>query len=43
MYGILTRSQSQQEHQELREYSSFSMEDINKHRIRWEGRQGGRC
>lgn len=34
MYGILTRSQSQQEHQELREYSSFTMEDINKHRIR---------
>lgn len=35
MYGILTRSQSQQEHQELREYSSFTMEDINEHRIRW--------
>uniref|UniRef100_A0A3Q3MY85 Fraser extracellular matrix complex subunit 1 n=1 Tax=Mastacembelus armatus TaxID=205130 RepID=A0A3Q3MY85_9TELE len=35
MYGILTRSQSQQEHQELREYSSFTMEDINKHRIRY--------
>lgn len=35
MYGILTKSQSQQEHQELREYSSFTMEDINKHRIRW--------
>lgn len=34
MYGILTRSQSQQEHQELREYSSFTMEDISKHRIR---------
>ncbi|XP_035766601.1 extracellular matrix protein FRAS1 [Neolamprologus brichardi] len=35
MYGILTRSQSQQEHQELREYSTFTMEDINKHRIRY--------
>uniref|UniRef100_A0A3Q1CIX6 VWFC domain-containing protein n=1 Tax=Amphiprion ocellaris TaxID=80972 RepID=A0A3Q1CIX6_AMPOC len=35
MYGILTRSQSQQEHQELREYSSFTMEDINKSRIRY--------
>lgn len=34
MYGILTRSQSQQEPQELREYSSFTMEDISKHRIR---------
>lgn len=34
MYGILTRSQSQQEHQELREYSSFTMEDISEHRIR---------
>lgn len=36
MYGILTRSQSQQEHQELREYSSFTMEDINALRIRFE-------
>lgn len=35
MYGILTRSQLQQEPQELREYSSFTMEDINKQRIRW--------
>ncbi|XP_029366253.1 extracellular matrix organizing protein FRAS1 isoform X2 [Echeneis naucrates] len=35
MYGILTRSQSQQEHQELREYSSFTMEDIKQHRIRY--------
>lgn len=34
MYGILTRSQSQQEPQELREYSSFTMEDINKQRVR---------
>ncbi|XP_034027090.1 extracellular matrix protein FRAS1 [Thalassophryne amazonica] len=35
MYGILTRSQTQQEHQELREYSSFTMEDVNRHRIRY--------
>uniref|UniRef100_H3DH31 Fraser extracellular matrix complex subunit 1 n=1 Tax=Tetraodon nigroviridis TaxID=99883 RepID=H3DH31_TETNG len=35
MYGILTRSQSQQEHQELREYSSFTMEDVNALRIRY--------
>uniref|UniRef100_A0A3B5B2R5 Extracellular matrix protein FRAS1-like n=1 Tax=Stegastes partitus TaxID=144197 RepID=A0A3B5B2R5_9TELE len=35
MYGILTRSQSQQEHQELREYSSFTMEDVSKSRIRY--------
>ncbi|KAM7391087.1 hypothetical protein PAMP_021803 [Pampus punctatissimus] len=35
MYGILTRTQFQQEPQELREYSSFNMEDINKHRIRY--------
>ncbi|KAK5909396.1 hypothetical protein CesoFtcFv8_003328 [Champsocephalus esox] len=34
MYGLLTRSHSQQEHQELREYSSFTMEDISKHQIR---------
>lgn len=36
MYGILTRSQSQQEPQELREYSSFTMEDVSTQRIRWE-------
>lgn len=36
MYGLLTRSQSQQEHQELREYASFTMEDINALRIRFE-------
>lgn len=36
MYGILTRSQSQQEPLELREYSSFTMEDINTLRIRSE-------
>ncbi|XP_056136283.1 extracellular matrix protein FRAS1 [Lampris incognitus] len=35
MYGILTRSQSPQEQQELREYSSFTMEDIGKQRIRY--------
>ncbi|XP_010796071.1 extracellular matrix protein FRAS1-like [Notothenia coriiceps] len=35
MYGLLTRSHSQQEHQELREYSSFTMEDISKHQIRY--------
>lgn len=34
MYGVLTRSQSQQEPEELREYSSFTMEDINKQRVR---------
>lgn len=34
MYGIVTRSQSQQEPQELREYSSFTMEDISKQRVR---------
>ncbi|MED6249443.1 hypothetical protein ATANTOWER_014181 [Ataeniobius toweri] len=35
MYGILTRTYSQQEPQELREYSSFTQEDINLHRIRY--------
>ncbi|KAM7415601.1 hypothetical protein PAMA_017903 [Pampus argenteus] len=35
MYGILTRTQVQQEPQELREYSSFNMEDISEHRIRY--------
>lgn len=34
MYGLLARSQSQQEPQELREYSSFTMEDVNTLRIR---------
>ncbi|KAF0034366.1 hypothetical protein F2P81_014432 [Scophthalmus maximus] len=33
MYGILTRSESPQQHQELREYSSFTMDDVNEHRI----------
>ncbi|CAJ1069789.1 extracellular matrix protein FRAS1 [Xyrichtys novacula] len=35
MYGILTQSQTQQEHQELKEYSSFTMEDISRSRIRY--------
>ncbi|KAM9392081.1 extracellular matrix organizing protein FRAS1 [Pholidichthys leucotaenia] len=35
MYGILTVSQSQQEPQVLREYSSFTMEDINRQKIRY--------
>uniref|UniRef100_A0AAY4BT87 VWFC domain-containing protein n=1 Tax=Denticeps clupeoides TaxID=299321 RepID=A0AAY4BT87_9TELE len=35
MYGILTRSSSESEHQELSEYSSFTMDDINLHRIRY--------
>ncbi|KAK7933746.1 hypothetical protein WMY93_004642 [Mugilogobius chulae] len=35
MYGILTRSESQQRHEELQEYSSFNMDDINKQRIRY--------
>ncbi|MEQ2200454.1 hypothetical protein XENOCAPTIV_029659, partial [Xenoophorus captivus] len=35
MYGILTRTYSQQEPQELREYSSFTQEDINLHMIRY--------
>ncbi|AWP07675.1 putative extracellular matrix protein FRAS1 [Scophthalmus maximus] len=35
MYGILTRSESPQQHQELREYSSFTMDDVNEHRIRY--------
>ncbi|XP_032434237.1 extracellular matrix organizing protein FRAS1 isoform X1 [Xiphophorus hellerii] len=35
MYGVLTRTSSQQEPQELREYSSFSQEDVNLHRIRY--------
>ncbi|KAJ0067384.1 hypothetical protein NL108_003229, partial [Boleophthalmus pectinirostris] len=35
MYGILTRSEDQHKHQELQEYSSFTMDDINKQRIRY--------
>lgn len=34
MYGILTRIDSPQEPQELREYSSFTQEDVNLQRIR---------
>nr|XP_046207425.1 extracellular matrix organizing protein FRAS1-like [Oncorhynchus gorbuscha] len=33
MYGILTRTGSDSEHQEMTEYSSFTVDDINKHRI----------
>ncbi|XP_041644401.1 extracellular matrix protein FRAS1 [Cheilinus undulatus] len=35
MYGVLRRSLSGQESEELREYSSFNMEDVNKRRIRY--------
>ncbi|XP_077417485.1 extracellular matrix organizing protein FRAS1 isoform X1 [Vanacampus margaritifer] len=35
MYGILTRTPDQQEPQELREYSTFSMDDINRGTIRY--------
>ncbi|XP_029959982.1 extracellular matrix organizing protein FRAS1 [Salarias fasciatus] len=35
MYGILTLSRAPQEPQELREYSSFSMEDVNRQRVRY--------
>ncbi|XP_013870055.1 extracellular matrix organizing protein FRAS1 [Austrofundulus limnaeus] len=35
MYGALTRSRSQQDPQKLGEYSSFTMEDINAHKIRY--------
>ncbi|XP_072243382.1 extracellular matrix organizing protein FRAS1 isoform X1 [Leuresthes tenuis] len=35
MYGVLTRSLSHEDPQELKEYSSFTMEDINMHRIRY--------
>ncbi|XP_056274598.1 extracellular matrix protein FRAS1 [Pseudoliparis swirei] len=35
MYGVLTRSEEHQEHQELREYSSFTMEDVSERRIRY--------
>jgi hypothetical protein len=34
MYGLLTRGLSPQDQQELAEYSTFTMEDINKQRIR---------
>ncbi|KAM8885583.1 extracellular matrix organizing protein FRAS1 isoform 1-T2 [Spinachia spinachia] len=35
MYGLLTRSESQQQHRELKEYSSFSMRDVDEHRVRY--------
>ncbi|KAF7205299.1 extracellular matrix organizing protein FRAS1 isoform X2 [Nothobranchius furzeri] len=35
MYGNLTRTESQQEPQQLKEYSSFTMEDINTQKIRY--------
>ncbi|XP_061672611.1 extracellular matrix protein FRAS1 isoform X3 [Syngnathoides biaculeatus] len=35
MYGILTRTQDQREPQQLREYSTFSMDDINRGGIRY--------
>uniref|UniRef100_A0A4W5LHS7 Uncharacterized protein n=1 Tax=Hucho hucho TaxID=62062 RepID=A0A4W5LHS7_9TELE len=34
MYGILTRTGLDSDHQEMTEYSSFTVDDINKHRIR---------
>ncbi|XP_076856944.1 extracellular matrix organizing protein FRAS1 isoform X2 [Brachyhypopomus gauderio] len=35
MYGILTKASSETDHKELNEYSSFTMEDINHHKIRY--------
>nr|XP_057925745.1 extracellular matrix protein FRAS1 isoform X1 [Doryrhamphus excisus] len=35
MYGLLTRTRTQQEPQELREYSTFTMEDINLGSVRY--------
>lgn len=35
MYGILTKTNSALDHEELNEYSSFTMEDINHHKIRY--------
>ncbi|XP_071003248.1 extracellular matrix organizing protein FRAS1-like, partial [Oncorhynchus clarkii lewisi] len=35
MYGILTRTGSDSDHQDMTEYSSFTVDDINKHRIRY--------
>ncbi|XP_035385518.1 extracellular matrix protein FRAS1 isoform X2 [Electrophorus electricus] len=35
MYGILTKTNSETDHKELNEYSSFTMEDINHHKIRY--------
>ncbi|KAM9446229.1 extracellular matrix organizing protein FRAS1 [Clarias gariepinus] len=35
MYGILAKTKSASDHEELNEYSSFTMEDINHHKIRY--------
>ncbi|XP_048099370.1 extracellular matrix protein FRAS1 [Alosa alosa] len=35
MYGILTRSSAASDPEELSEYSSFTMEDVNRRRIRY--------
>uniref|UniRef100_A0A672MQB1 Extracellular matrix protein FRAS1-like n=1 Tax=Sinocyclocheilus grahami TaxID=75366 RepID=A0A672MQB1_SINGR len=35
MYGILTKTKAETNHEELSEYSSFTMEDINNHKIRY--------
>lgn len=35
MYGILTKTNSASDHEELNEYSSFTMEEINHHKIRY--------
>ncbi|CAM4540352.1 unnamed protein product [Leuciscus chuanchicus] len=35
MYGILTKNKDETDHEELSEYSSFTMEDINNHKIRY--------
>ncbi|KTF97312.1 hypothetical protein cypCar_00002394 [Cyprinus carpio] len=34
MYGILTKTKAEADSEELSEYSSFTMEDINNHKIR---------
>ncbi|XP_073717143.1 extracellular matrix organizing protein FRAS1 [Misgurnus anguillicaudatus] len=35
MYGILTKTKFETDHEELGEYSSFTMADINNHKIRY--------
>uniref|UniRef100_A0A8C1KDS0 Fraser extracellular matrix complex subunit 1 n=1 Tax=Cyprinus carpio TaxID=7962 RepID=A0A8C1KDS0_CYPCA len=35
MYGILTKTKAEADSEELSEYSSFTMEDINNHKIRY--------
>ncbi|TSN86075.1 Extracellular matrix protein FRAS1 [Bagarius yarrelli] len=35
MYGILTKTNSASDHEELNEYSTFTMADINHHKIRY--------